>query len=108
MDINKRRLGALKTAAAAQGVQGLIRTQASDLCQYAEWVAQQPEADRQQHCYDRVLLDAPCSGLGVLAKRCVPCLLQMMSAVTQFAMVDQNLQWKDLQVDLPVCYRGAQ
>lgn len=72
MDINKRRLGALKTAAGAQGVQGLIRTQASDLCQYAEWVAQQPEADRQQHCYDRVLLDAPCSGLGVLAKRCVP------------------------------------
>ncbi|KAA6419585.1 MAG: hypothetical protein FRX49_10510 [Trebouxia sp. A1-2] len=69
MDINKRRLGALRTAAAAQGVKGLIETRTGDLSQYAEWVAQQPEADKQQHQYDKVLVDAPCSGLGVLAKR---------------------------------------
>lgn len=69
MDINKRRLGALRTAAAAQGVKALIETRTGDLSQYAEWVAQQPEADKQQHQYDKVLVDAPCSGLGVLAKR---------------------------------------
>ena len=69
MDINKKRLGALKTAAAAQGVQDLISTQASDVCEYSAWVGQQSEADRQQHQYDKVLVDAPCSGLGVLAKR---------------------------------------
>ena len=69
MDVNKRRLGALRTAALAQGVQGLIRTQAQDLCQYALWVGLQPPGDRQLHLYDKVLVDAPCSGLGVLAKR---------------------------------------
>lgn len=69
MDINKKRLGALKTAATAQGVQGLITTHASDLCKHAAWVAQQSDADKQQHQHDKVLVDAPCSGLGVLAKR---------------------------------------
>jgi len=69
MDINKRRLGALRTATAAQGVKALIETRTGDLSQYAEWVAQQPEADKQHHQYDKVLVDAPCSGLGVLAKR---------------------------------------
>ena len=69
MDINKRRLGALRTAAAAQGVKDLIETRTGDLSQYAEWVAEQAEADKQQHQYDKVLVDAPCSGLGVLAKR---------------------------------------
>lgn len=69
MDIHKKRLGALKTAAAAQGLQELITTRTGDLCQYADWVAAQPEDARQEHQYDRVLVDAPCSGLGVLAKR---------------------------------------
>lgn len=69
MDINKRRLGALRTAAAAQGFKDLIETRTGDLSEYAEWVAQQAEADKQQHQYDKVLVDAPCSGLGVLAKR---------------------------------------
>lgn len=69
MDIHKKRLGALKTAAAAQGLQDLITTRTGDLCQYADWVASQPEEAGQEHQYDRVLVDAPCSGLGVLAKR---------------------------------------
>lgn len=69
MDINKKRLGALKTAAAAQGLQNLITTRTGDLCQYAAWVAAKQEEERQEHLYDRVLVDAPCSGLGVLAKR---------------------------------------
>ena len=69
MDIHKRRLGALKTAAAAQGLQDVISTCTGDLCQYADWVSSQPEEERRAHQYDRVLVDAPCSGLGVLAKR---------------------------------------
>ena len=69
MDINKKRLGALKTAAAAQGLQDLISTRTGDLCQYAAWVASLQEEAQQEHQYDRVLVDAPCSGLGVLAKR---------------------------------------
>lgn len=69
MDIHKKRLGALKTAAAAQGLQDLISTRTGDLCQYADWVASQQEEERREHQYDRVLVDAPCSGLGVLAKR---------------------------------------
>lgn len=69
MDIHKKRLGALKTAAAAQGLQNLITTRTGDLCQYAAWVAAKQEKEQQEHLYDRVLVDAPCSGLGVLAKR---------------------------------------
>ena len=69
MDINKKRLGALKTAAAAQGLQDLMATRTGDLCQYADWVASQQEEEQREHQYDRVLVDAPCSGLGVLAKR---------------------------------------
>ena len=69
MDIHKKRLGALKTAAAAQGLQDVISTRTGDLCQYADWVSSQPEEERRAHQYDRVLVDAPCSGLGVLAKR---------------------------------------
>ena len=70
VDINRRRLGLLKTAAAAQGVEKLIRLQTRDLVQYAAKAASQPEDHSRQ--YDKVLLDAPCSGLGVLAKRWNP------------------------------------
>lgn len=69
MDLNKKRLGALKVAAVAQGLQELITTRTGDLSAYADWVAALPEEQQQEHCYDRVLLDVPCSGLGVLAKR---------------------------------------
>ena len=69
MDIHKGRLGALKTAAAAQRLADVISRRTGDLCQYAEWVAAMPEEQRHEHQYDRVLVDAPCSGLGVLAKR---------------------------------------
>ena len=69
MDIHKGRLGALKTAAAAQGLADVISTRTGDLCQYADWAAALPQEQQQEHRYDRVLVDAPCSGLGVLAKR---------------------------------------
>lgn len=60
-DVNESRLHLLGEAAAAHGVAGMIRLRETDL---REW-AREPDAPRA----DRVLLDAPCSGLGVLAKR---------------------------------------
>ena len=69
MDIHKGRLGALKTAAAAQGLAEVISTRTGDLCHYSIWVAALPQEQQHEHQYDRVLVDAPCSGLGVLAKR---------------------------------------
>ena len=69
MDIHRQRLSALKTAAAAQGLQHMVDPRNSDLRRYAEWVAAIDEEHEQEHKYDRLLLDGPCSGLGVLAKR---------------------------------------
>ncbi len=61
IDVNGKRLNLVREAAEAQGVAGMLRLHAADL---RDW-ARSPDAPQA----DRVLLDAPCSGLGVLAKR---------------------------------------
>ncbi|XP_020888498.1 uncharacterized protein LOC9321017 isoform X3 [Arabidopsis lyrata subsp. lyrata] len=60
MDVNEGRLRILGETAKSHQVDGLITTIHSDLRVFAE-------ASEVQ--YDKVLLDAPCSGLGVLSKR---------------------------------------
>jgi len=66
MDVNARRLKALADAAAKQGIpDGFLTVRAADL---RELPAQQQQ-QQNLPLFDRVLLDVPCSGLGVLAKR---------------------------------------
>jgi 16S rRNA (cytosine967-C5)-methyltransferase len=60
MDVNEGRLRILGETAKSHQVDGLITTIHSDLRVFAETNEVQ---------YDKVLLDAPCSGLGVLSKR---------------------------------------
>lgn len=61
VDVNESRLEKVDEAAAAQGAEALVRTEAAEL----QAVADRPDPPQA----DRVLLDVPCSGLGVLAKR---------------------------------------
>lgn len=61
IDANEGRLDLVEEAASAQGAGDLVRVEAADLKTVAERL-EPPQADR-------VLLDVPCSGLGVLAKR---------------------------------------
>jgi len=60
-DIHEGRLGLVEEAAGAHDLADVIRTQAADARDLAG------RNDRPQA--DRVLLDVPCSGLGVLSKR---------------------------------------
>ncbi len=60
VDVHPGRLQLVRRAARTQGL-GIVRTRAADLRDFAA----RPDAPRA----DRVLVDAPCSGLGVLAKR---------------------------------------
>ncbi len=60
-DVNGQRLEKVTDAATTHGVSDLVHTEAADLSQ----VAEQPDPPQA----DRVLLDVPCTGLGVLAKR---------------------------------------
>ncbi|MFO8099793.1 MAG: 16S rRNA (cytosine(967)-C(5))-methyltransferase RsmB [Salinibacter sp.] len=61
IDSHAGRLSRVEEGAAAHGVEGLVQTDAADLRAVADR-ADPPQADR-------VLLDVPCSGLGVLGKR---------------------------------------
>lgn len=60
-DVHEHRLQKVDEAAAAHGVAEMVTTEATDL----RAVAERPDPPRA----DRVLLDVPCTGLGVLAKR---------------------------------------
>ncbi|TVU09929.1 hypothetical protein EJB05_43428, partial [Eragrostis curvula] len=60
LDVNKGRLRILKDTAKLHGLDEMIIDVHADLRQYAEDTSAK---------YDKVLLDAPCSGLGVLSKR---------------------------------------
>jgi len=60
-DVDGQRLETVADAADTHGVPDLVYTEAADLRQ----VADQPDPPQA----DRVLLDVPCTGLGVLAKR---------------------------------------
>ncbi|KAJ0046083.1 hypothetical protein Pint_03846 [Pistacia integerrima] len=61
IDINKGRLRILRETAKLHQVSSVITTIHSDLRIFA---------DNESAKYDKVLLDAPCSGLGVLSKVC--------------------------------------
>ena len=58
LDVSEAKTALVAEAAHAQGVGGVVETVAADL---TAWTPPRP--------FDRVLLDTPCSGTGVLAKR---------------------------------------
>ena len=70
LDINKARLELVRKAAVSQGLDHMIRVEATSLQDY---VGRRGSTDitgsPAVQAFDRVLLDAPCSGTGVLAKR---------------------------------------
>jgi len=79
IDTHEQRLSRVETAAETYGVRPMVQTEAADLRRVAER-SDPPQADR-------VLLDVPCTGLGVLAKRaglrwrCEPSDLNEMTAL---------------------------
>jgi len=60
VDLHKNRLLALQKSAEAQGLSAIIETIASDFVDLVP---------RFKESFDKVLVDAPCSGSGVIAKR---------------------------------------
>ena len=65
LDVSPRRLQALENQAERLGLSGLVSTRAVDFREFRESLG----AEEGPQIFDRVLVDAPCSGLGVLAKR---------------------------------------
>lgn len=78
MDVNANRLKAVAAAAEHQGLGMAVETMAGDVRVYGASMSKLHAVAAQQgkagpRLYDRVLLDVPCSGLGVLAKRHALC-----------------------------------
>jgi len=76
MDVSSSRLEAVAAAAARLGVESLVETRALDLRLFPSMLRKRAEAkagaegeDFEVGVFDKVLIDAPCSGLGVLGKR---------------------------------------
>lgn len=71
LDAHEGRLRGLGVTGQRQGVPaGFMRVQAADLRAFSGAQASASgRTERPQVLFDRVLLDVPCSGLGVLAKR---------------------------------------
>lgn len=76
MDRSESRLRALTSSSEAAGLEDMITVSPGDLREYAAWAAERraesgegPRRPRLPLLYDKVLVDAPCSGTGVLAKR---------------------------------------
>lgn len=63
VDINPKRIDLLKRSAAAQGLSEVVSAVAADSTKLPD------ERPRFKAVFDKVLVDAPCTGLGVLAKR---------------------------------------
>ncbi|KAI5067977.1 hypothetical protein GOP47_0016322 [Adiantum capillus-veneris] len=60
IDIHKGKMKLLQEAARHLGVEHVVTTELSDLCSFV---------DKRHLSADKVLVDVPCSGLGVLSKR---------------------------------------
>lgn len=74
MDRSKARLKPLASASTTTGLSGVLRVAPGDLREYARWVDAKRSSGSAGDAklplvYDKVLVDAPCSGTGVLAKR---------------------------------------
>lgn len=62
MDVSARRLQALSNAAQAQGLAAIVTTRPDDLRRAAEEAREGREGALPLGGFDKVLLDAPCSG----------------------------------------------
>lgn len=70
LDRSELKLGALRASARLQGYSSIITTVAADLREYAQDFASAATGQSAaQPPFNKVLVDTPCSGLGVLAKR---------------------------------------
>ncbi|CAN0875119.1 Probable ribosomal RNA small subunit methyltransferase B [Linum grandiflorum] len=81
IDVNKGRLRILKETAKVHQVDKMITTVAADLREFAEQTKEK---------YDKVLLDVPCSGLGVLSK--VHNLLSSVKKRAVISLYERNWQ----------------
>jgi 16S rRNA (cytosine967-C5)-methyltransferase len=71
LDVSAGRLQALRNAAEAQGLGAIVTTRAADLRQEAAAARAAADGGAAAASFDRVLLDAPCSGACQRERVCV-------------------------------------